>query len=273
MRRLATIGIGLALASSCKPKCADPGDDPAGIDAPTLERMKTEASKNPSFCSELQPARVSLTGADLTLTGPAGVRNLAKREDLPSAETKRVTALYDRLKKYRELWKQLRPEKDFPGNVDLSFDPSLESDRAFSVLYTAAFAGYPNVRLTTGSITLDFAAFVPTPKQEGRTLVIAPEDAASFVMRLRDSATCEDVAEKTLAKNDTLGPLVAQVCTGKTPCADVILIHTRANARIVDIAPILRDVLAGYPSAPQPPRIGLRTGPVRPCTKADSSFD
>jgi hypothetical protein len=274
--------LGLAFASGCgKPKCPDPGDDSAGLDLPTVVRMKKEVSKNPSFCAELGAPRVALTSGELLVTGPAGARKVAARSDLPAAETKRVDALSNRLKTYREIWKEIHPNDTFPGKVELSFDGALETPRALSVLQTSVFVGYPFVHLTTGTITLDFAAFLPRPPRRGgtglepdpRTLFIETADATSSIVRLQDDDNCRDLGEKLTAPNDALGPAVSRVCAGKTPCAQLITVRVRATTRFEDTAKIARDVLAAYPSEPKRPELALTTGPAPACTKAKTVDD
>lgn len=273
----ALCSVGLALASGCKSttKCPDPGDDSAGLDLPTVVRMKKEVSKNPSFCSELGAPQITLTSGDLVVMGPAGARKLARRSDLPAADSKRVDALANRLKRYRELWKELHTNEAFPGKVDLAFDGSLETPRALSVLQTSVFVGYPFVHLTTGTITLEFTAYRPRPPKQLvagvdpdlRTLFVETADAASSVIRLQDTDNCRDIGEKITARNDALGPAVARACTGKTPCAQLITIRVLASTRFEDTAKIARNVLAAYPSEPERPELAFTTGPAPACSK------
>lgn len=57
----------------------------------------------------------------------------------------KVEELFNLLKARRELWKQLEPNKDFPGVVILQIDENVPALVVKSVFQTAAFAGYPNV--------------------------------------------------------------------------------------------------------------------------------
>lgn len=57
----------------------------------------------------------------------------------------KVDELFNLLKARRELWKQLEPNKDFPGVVILQIDENVPALVVKSVFQTAAFAGYPNV--------------------------------------------------------------------------------------------------------------------------------
>jgi len=269
--------VGLAVVSGCKSttKCPDPGDDSAGLDLPTVVRMKKEVSKNPSFCSELGAPHITLTSDDVVVMGPAGARKLARRSDLPAAESKRVDALANRLKTYREIWKELHPNDAFPGKVDLSFDGLLETPRALSVLQTSVFVGYPFVHLTTGTITLEFAAYLPRPPKRLtagvdpalRTLFVETADATSSVVRLQDTDNCRDIGEKITARNDALGPAVSRACAGKTPCAQLITLRVLASTRFEETAKIARDVLAAYPSEAKRPELALTTGPAPACSK------
>jgi hypothetical protein len=45
----------------------------------------------------------------------------------------------------RELWKQLHPNKPFPGAVVLQIDQDVPSVVVKSLFHTAAYAGYPSI--------------------------------------------------------------------------------------------------------------------------------
>jgi len=63
-------------------------------------------------------------------------------------ETKRVQRLdelFNNLKAKREVWKQLHPDRPFPGTVVLQIDQDTPSIAVKSVFQTSAYAGYPNV--------------------------------------------------------------------------------------------------------------------------------
>lgn len=63
-------------------------------------------------------------------------------------ETKRVQRLddlFNNLKAKRELWKQVHPDRPFPGVVVLQIDQDTPSLVVKSVFQTSANAGYPNV--------------------------------------------------------------------------------------------------------------------------------
>ncbi len=57
----------------------------------------------------------------------------------------KVDELFNILKAKRELWKQVQPDKDFPGVVILQIDEEVPAIVVKSVFQTAAYAGYPNV--------------------------------------------------------------------------------------------------------------------------------
>src|SRR5262245_32117200 len=64
----------------------------------------------------------------------------------------KIDELFTLLKNKRELWKQLQPNKPFPGVVVLQVDQNVPALVVKSVFQTAAFAGYPNVSFMVGKI-------------------------------------------------------------------------------------------------------------------------
>jgi biopolymer transport protein ExbD len=92
---------------------------------------------------------VAITGSSVLVNGmPAG--NTRAIED--SKRLQRIDELFNILKGQRELWKQTRPGKDFPGVVVLQIDQEVTAVVVKSVFQTAAFAGYPNVSFMVNSI-------------------------------------------------------------------------------------------------------------------------
>jgi len=57
----------------------------------------------------------------------------------------KIDELFTILKNKRELWKQVQPNKPFPGVCILQVDHNVPALVVKSVFQTAAFAGYPNV--------------------------------------------------------------------------------------------------------------------------------
>lgn len=64
----------------------------------------------------------------------------------------KIDELFTLLKNKRELWKQLQPNKPFPGVCILQVDRDVPALVVKSVFQTAAFAGYPNVSFMVGKI-------------------------------------------------------------------------------------------------------------------------
>lgn len=64
----------------------------------------------------------------------------------------KIDELFALLKNKRELWKQLQPNKPFPGVCILQVDQNVPALVVKSVFQTAAFAGYPNVSFMVGKI-------------------------------------------------------------------------------------------------------------------------
>jgi biopolymer transport protein ExbD len=65
----------------------------------------------------------------------------------------KLDELFNMMKNKRELWKQLQPNKPFPGVCILQVDESVPALVVKSVFQTAAFAGYPNVSFMVGKIS------------------------------------------------------------------------------------------------------------------------
>jgi biopolymer transport protein ExbD len=64
----------------------------------------------------------------------------------------KIDELFNILKNKRELWKQVQPNKPFPGVCILQVDQNVSALVVKSVFQTAAFAGYPNVSFMVGKI-------------------------------------------------------------------------------------------------------------------------
>jgi biopolymer transport protein ExbD len=64
----------------------------------------------------------------------------------------KIDELFNILKAKRELWKQVQPNKPFPGVCILQVDHNVPALVVKSVFQTAAFAGYPNVSFMVGKL-------------------------------------------------------------------------------------------------------------------------
>jgi biopolymer transport protein ExbD len=64
----------------------------------------------------------------------------------------KIDELFNMLKAKRELWKQVQPNKPFPGVCILQIDQNVPALVVKSVFQTAAFAGYPNVSFMVGKL-------------------------------------------------------------------------------------------------------------------------
>jgi biopolymer transport protein ExbD len=64
----------------------------------------------------------------------------------------KIDELFNILRSKRELWKQVQPNKPFPGVCILQVDQNVSALVVKSVFQTAAFAGYPNVSFMVGKI-------------------------------------------------------------------------------------------------------------------------
>src|SRR4051812_7370048 len=64
----------------------------------------------------------------------------------------KIDELFNLLRSKRELWKQVQPNKPFPGVCILQVDGAVSALVVKSVFQTAAFAGYPNVSFMVGKL-------------------------------------------------------------------------------------------------------------------------
>ncbi|MBX3232256.1 MAG: biopolymer transporter ExbD [Labilithrix sp.] len=85
---------------------------------------------------------ISVAGTRILVDGSAAGNTLAVDE---SKRVQRVDEVFDALVARRETWKQLHPNKPFPGNVVLRIDQDVSSAVVKSLFQTAARAGYPSV--------------------------------------------------------------------------------------------------------------------------------
>jgi biopolymer transport protein ExbD len=92
---------------------------------------------------------VAVTGTQILVDGiPAG----STRAILDSNRPAKIDELDAILKAKRELWKQLKPGQEFPGNVILQVDRKVQALVVKSVFMTSAYAGYPAVSFMVGKI-------------------------------------------------------------------------------------------------------------------------
>ena len=92
---------------------------------------------------------VAITGTQILVDGNAAGSTRAIEE---SNRLQRIDELFNVLKNKRELWKQLNPQREFPGIVILQVDRKVQALVVKSVFQTAAFAGYPNVSFMVGRL-------------------------------------------------------------------------------------------------------------------------
>jgi biopolymer transport protein ExbD len=85
---------------------------------------------------------VAISGTQLLVDGtPAG----NTREIEAGKQVRRIDELFNLLKAKRDKWKQLFPNKEFPGVVILQVDQDVSAVVVKSTFQTAAFAGFPDV--------------------------------------------------------------------------------------------------------------------------------
>mgnify|MGYP001388131712 FL=1 len=92
---------------------------------------------------------VAIAGSQILVDGNLAGNTRAIEE---SKRLQRIDELFNVLKGKRELWKQLHPNKEFPGVVVLQIDQEVPAIVVKSVFQTAAFSGYPNVSFMVNMI-------------------------------------------------------------------------------------------------------------------------
>jgi biopolymer transport protein ExbD len=119
----------------------------ASGETPTAKGVKLPDAEN--TLDMIDAPMVGISGSLILVDGnPAG--NTRAIED--SKRLQRIDELFNILKQKREVWKQLHPQKEFPGVVVLQIDQDVQAIVVKSVFQTAAFAGFPNVSFMVGSL-------------------------------------------------------------------------------------------------------------------------
>lgn len=97
----------------------------------------------------LDAPMVAITGTQILVDGtPAGsTRTIEEANRLT-----RVEELFNILKNKRELWKQINPGKEFPGEAVLQVDRRVQALVVKSVFQTAALSGYPRISFMVGRL-------------------------------------------------------------------------------------------------------------------------
>jgi biopolymer transport protein ExbD len=92
---------------------------------------------------------VAVSGSQILVDGSQAGSTRAVEE---LGRLQKIDELFNILKNKRELWKQVQPNKPFPGVCILQIDQNVPALVVKSVFQTAAFAGYPNVSFMVGKL-------------------------------------------------------------------------------------------------------------------------
>ncbi len=92
---------------------------------------------------------VAITGTQILVDGHAAGNTRAIEE---ANRLQRIDELFQILKSKRDLWKQLNPDREFPGVAVLQVDRKVPALVVKSVFQTAAYAGYPNISFMVGRL-------------------------------------------------------------------------------------------------------------------------
>jgi biopolymer transport protein ExbD len=119
----------------------------ASGELPIDKNVKLPSAQN--AVDMLEAPIVAISGTQILVDGiPAG----STRAVLDVQKMQRIDELDAILKNKRELWKQLKPGVEFPGNVILQVDRRVPALVVKSVFMTAAGAGYPAVSFMVGKL-------------------------------------------------------------------------------------------------------------------------
>lgn len=97
----------------------------------------------------IEAPMVAVSGSQILVDGQQAGSTRAVEE---LGRLQKIDELFNLLKNKRELWKQIQPNKPFPGVCILQIDQNVPALVVKSVFQTAAFAGYPNVSFMVGKL-------------------------------------------------------------------------------------------------------------------------
>ena len=115
---------------------------------PVDKNVKLPSAQN--VMDMVEAPMVAITGTQILVDGNAAGSTRVIEE---ANRLQRVEELFNILKNKRELWKQVQPNKPFPGVCILQVDQDVPALVVKSVFQTAAFAGYPNVSFMVGKLS------------------------------------------------------------------------------------------------------------------------
>lgn len=183
----------------------------------------------------------------------------------PSPEDKlfKNSELFDKLKEKRETWKMEHPEGKFPGALTVELGPSMTCLASFSVLQSAAFAGYPNFTIKQGTTTLEVPADIP--KLPEPTEVLAKDPPQKVYVRFLPEGDVEIRKGRCGGAYDvvpaaSVAATVKEICGDRGDCLRGFHVGCEPGTPMSKILPILAEVRA----ASKKMEIGARGGLCKP---------
>jgi hypothetical protein len=254
---LAAVGCkSRGLGTGANATCALDDDPPGAISAEHVVRDSITVSKGGSWCPALFPTHVALTGKELEIVG-AKNNIIAERSDLPAHDLKRIDALYTRLFEFRSVWKRVHSGAEFPGQIQLDFDPKLEAARGMSVLGTAAFAGMPSTKVNAGSAAFEANVVNPDdPTPKGTLSVLTTTTGLTLELEGPVSCRIGHRSRSGVAAAD-LAATIATICEGETTCVDTVSISARDDELMEEVVDDVSRILSAPPFAITKPKIAL----------------
>lgn len=243
----------LAMSSlGCRTRCL--ADEKASREQ--LQREQKAVLRGQGTCMELAYPRILLTDARLVVT--ATKENvLARRDELPPAEVRRIPSLDERLRGYREHYKQVRVAEPFEPTIYVTLDPALEPAKAASVLTTAAYAGYGRSRVYVKDLDLTLQWWVPPPDERGDRVALCIDSRPGGRFGLRFEGRAAPAREA--ASLEALAGEIASACADVPRCAGVVGIEEGEGATVGDVARLAKVVLEAPPIVDQRPSFMFAT--------------
>lgn len=228
------------LVVSCKQRQTDhlPAEDPE-LTTDDLLREQARVQAGQVVGKALQEPKITLDSRGVIVNG----RLVVPPGELEPAKLVRVDKLFSVLKRLREHWRMIHPGQDFNGIADLTIDPQMTSFTAASVATTAAFSGFPWVRLRAGSSTLGTTFWLPGPPIVDDT--VAPPRVRLKVQRgavgqevavFRSGSCNPQVAavQVRVEKSESLGALIGELCADGMQCHVSVEASAGSFASVMD---------------------------------------
>jgi hypothetical protein len=230
-----------SLACKRKPVChGNLGDDPEKDD---LVRMYKSIQDGVEPCPQHLRPKVVVSATGVVLDG----RTIVASSALPIGTLKKVEALFTELKAYRELWKMTHPALAFEAQLTAVIDPDIDGSAGASILQTAAFAGFPRMRVESGGVTFETYWSVPRPPRPGdeetESLYLRRTTQGWYELRFVGPPKKNRPADASARDVAALLEELATTCASRSgACADVLAVGVD-HPTFLELAQLVRAIL------------------------------